>query len=311
MHVAAYGPASDCGIAIGDPFPVGKVSGTETKYRGEVLSKKSAVYHSEGNTGDVLRQLVREMGIPFLISTGWVVYSLYSTPAKRNVVDAISIFGGSFFLACWAFAQWFRVKKQQAVEGGLGSIVKRQEALVAALTEATERLEGQTSGGKSVGWLMLVNAREGAIRDITAHVAGDYPLIEATANVLDLAKAGLGIEEFKRSGNIQDFFKHHVTINCGTLQTNLAILQRQIVPCDTTQPLIRFRVEWTARNGKWTQYVELKRNSNRYDFFTAVQRGEDWVMENPPKDSIAKRPDGKPDVFWHSGLAEALTGGGS
>lgn len=264
-----------------------------------------------GDARDVLRQLVREMGVPFLIAAGWTVYSLVATPAKRNVVDATTVFGGSFFLASWAFAQWFRVKKQQAVESGLGGIVKKQEALVAALTEATERLEGHASGGKSVGWLMLVNPREGAIRDITAHVEGDYPLIEAKASVLDLEKAGLGIEEFRRTGNIQDFFKHHVTIDCGTLQPNLAIIQRPVVPCDTTRPLIRFKVEWTARNGRWTQYVELKRNGNRYDFYTAVQRGEQWVFENPQRDSIPKRPDGKPDVFWHTGLAEALTGDGA
>jgi hypothetical protein len=261
-----------------------------------------------GNARDVLRQLVREMGVPFLIAAGWTVYSLVATPEKRNVVDAISVFGGSFFLACWAFAQWFRVKKQQAVESGLGGIVKKQEALVAALMEATERLEGHASGGKSVGWLMLVNPRGGAIRDITAHLQGDYPLIDAHASVLDLAKADLGIEELQRTGNIQDFFKHHVNFNCGTLQPNLAIIQRPIVPCDTTQPLMRFRVEWTARNGKWTQYVELKRNGNKYDFYTAVQRGDDWVLETPQRDSIPKRPDGKPDVFWHTGLAEALTG---
>lgn len=251
------------------------------------------------------------MGVPFLTAAAWTVYSLFSTPAKRNIVDATSIFGGSFFLACWAFAQWFRVKKQQAVESGLGGILKKQEALVTALTEATERLEGQTSGGKSVGWLMLVNPRNGAIRDITAHVEGDYPLIEAKAKVLDLEKASLGFTEFQRTGNIQDFFKHNIVFDCGTLQKNLATLQRQVVPCDTTQSLIRFRVEWTARNGQWTQYIQLKRNGTRYEFFTAVQRGEDWVFENPPRDLIAKRPDGKPDVFWHYGLADALTGGGS
>jgi len=261
---------------------------------------------SNRNALNILIQIVREMGFPFLISLAWVVYSLYSTPTKRNAVDAITTFGGSFFLACWAFSQWFRVKKQQVVEGSLGSIVQRQEALVKALTEATERLEGQTSGGKSIGWLMLVDPVDGAIRNITAHVEGDYPLLETTAKVEDLAKASIGLEEFKRTGNIQDFFKHHVTFNCGTLQTNLATLQRQIVPCDTSQPIIRFRIEWTARNGKWTQYVELKRNDERYDFYTAVQRGEEWVLENPPRESIAKRADGKPDVFWHTGLAEAL-----
>lgn len=256
----------------------------------------------------VWRQLIREMGFPFLIAAGWTIYSLVAAPSKRNVVDATTVFGGSFFLACWAFSQWFRVKKQQAVESGLGGIVKKQEALVTALTEATERLEGHASGGKSIGWLMLANPRDGAIRDITANVEGAFTLIDAKASVLDLAKARLGVEELQRTGNIQDFFKHHVRFECGTLQPTLAIIQRPVVPCDTSQSLLRFRVEWTARNGRWTQYVELKRNGQRYDFFTAVERDGDWVFENPQRDSIPQRPDGKPDVFWHTGLAEALSG---
>lgn len=255
---------------------------------------------------NVLRQLVREMGIPFLLSVGWTVYSLVASPEKRSLVDAITIFGGSFFLACWAFAQWFRVKKQQVVESGLGGIVKKQEALVTALTEATERLEGYASGGKSFGWLMLANPHKGVISDITAHVVGNYPLLDAHASVLDLAKVHLGVNEIQHTGNIHDFFKYHVNFNCGTLQPKLAIFQNPVVPCDSTKPSIRFRVEWTARNGRWTQYVELKRNGERYEFYTAVKRGEDWIFENPKRDSIPKRHDGKPDVFWHTGLAEVL-----
>lgn len=156
---------------------------------------------------------------------------------------------------------------------------------------------------------MLVNPHEGAIRGITAHVEGSYPLIDAHASVLDLSKARLGADEVQRSGNINDFFKYHVSFNCGTLQPNLATIQNQIVPCDSTRSLIRFRVDWTARNGRWTQYVELKQNDHRYDFYTAVQRGEDWVFESPQRDSIPKRHDGTPDVFWHTGLAEALAEG--
>lgn len=276
--------------------------------REKLMSEETSGKSRVGDILRVLRQLVREMGVPFLIAAGWTSYSLVATPDKRNVVGAISVFGGSFFLACWAFAQWFRVKKQQAVESGLSGIVKKQEGLLAALTEATERLEGHASGGKSVGWLMLVNPYDGAIRNITAHVEGDYPLIDATASVVDLAKARLGIKEFQRSGNIQDFFKHNVTFNCGTVQPDLAVVQRSIVPCDTTRPVIRFRVDWTARNGRWTQYIELKRNGNRYDFYTAVQRDGDWVFENPERVSIPQRSDGKPDVFWHTGIAEAMSG---
>lgn len=255
---------------------------------------------SKGGGRDVLLQLLREMGIPFVIAAGWTIYSLVVTPAKRTLVDAITVFGGSFFLVCWAFAQWFRVKKQQAVESGLGGIIKKQEALVAALTAATDRLAGHASGGKSVGWLLMTHPRDGVIRDITAHVEGDYPLLDARASVIDLDKGGAGLEEFKRTGDIQDFFKHHVKFNCGMLQPTLAIIQREVVPCDTTKPLMRFRVDWTARNGTWSQFVQLKRNGQKYEFYTAIQRDGEWVYENPTRDTIPKRPDGSPDVFWHA-----------
>ena len=260
-----------------------------------------------GATSHVLRQLGREMGFPFVIAVAWTVYSLAAAPDRRNLVDAISVFGASFFLASWAFAQWFRVKKQQSVESGLSGIVKKQEGLLGALAETAERLEGHTSGGKSVGWLMLVNPQGGVIRNISAHVLGDYPLIDAHASVLDLDKTDLGIEELKRTGNIQDFFKHHVKFHCGTVHPNLAVMQSPIIPCDTTKPLLRFQVEWTARNGKWTQYVELKRNGDRYDSYTAIKRDEEWVFENPHRDSIPKRPDGKPNVFWHTRIAEPVS----
>ena len=264
------------------------------------MSKEISQEGKQNSARDVLRQLAREMWVPSLIASAWTVYSLVATPDKRKVVEAITIFGGSFFLACWAFAQWFRVKKQQAVESGLGGIVKKQEALVAALTDATERLEGHASGGKSVGWLMLVNPRDGAVRDITAHVEGGYPLIDASASVLDMTNLDLGISEFQRTGNVHDLFKYHVRFNCGMLQPNLAIIQHQIVPCDTTQPVIRFRIDWTARNGQWTQFVELKRNGHKYSFYTAVKRGQEWVFESPQRDNIPKRSDGTPDVFWHA-----------
>jgi len=197
------------------------------------------------------------------------------------------------------------VKKQQVVESGLGGIVEKQEDLLIELRDAAERLEGHASGGKSVGWLMLVNPQNGAIRNITAHVEGDYPLVEAKASVIDLDKTDVAIEEVKRTGNIQDFFKHHINFDCGTIQPNMATLQRAVVPCDTSQSLIRFRVEWTARNGRWVQFIQLKQNENRYVFSTAVQRGDEWVYENPKRDAIPQRPDGAPDVFWLNKTVES------
>lgn len=260
---------------------------------------------AEGISGsgarNVLWQLAREMWAPFVIAAGWTVYSLVATPTKRTLVDAITVFSSSFFLACWAFAQWFRVRKQQAVENGLGGIVKKQEALVAMLIAATDRLAGHASGGNSVGWLMLADPRDGFFRNITAHVEGNYPLLEARASIIDLDDSDAGHEEYERTGSIQDLFKHHVNFNCGLLQPTLATIQSEVVPCDTKKPLMRFRVDWTARNGTWCQFIQLKLNGQRYDFCTAINRENIWVFENPTRDAIPKRPEGLPDVFWHTG----------
>lgn len=124
--------------------------------------------------------------------------------------------------------------------------------------------------------------------------------------MVDVTKLNLGMREIERTGRIQDYFKHHIPFNLGTLPPVVATIQHREVPCDTNQQLIRFRVDWIARNGRWMQYIELKRNGDRYDFYTAVERDGDWIFENPPRESIPKRADGKPDVFWHTGIAEAL-----
>lgn len=260
----------------------------------------------------VLLQLVREMGVPFVVSICWTIYSLFSSNSKRNLVDAVTVFSGSFFLICWGFSQWFRVKKQQAVETGLGGIVKRQEALVNALAEATERLEGHASGGKGIAWLMLAQPKDGVISNITALVEGKYPLMDAHANVMDLSKMASAADDLRHSGKIQDFFKYNIHFNCGTLQPEMAIMQKPTIPCDTTKDKIRFRIDWAARNGRWTQYVELKRVNKGYIFYTAVKRNNEWVYENPSRENIPKLANGKPDVFWHFGdLAENVATEGS
>lgn len=255
---------------------------------------------SKAGWQSVVLQLMREMWMPFFIAVGWTIYSVIVAPEKRNPVDTVTIFGGAFFLACWAFAQWFRVKKQQTVEIGLGGIISKQEQLVDELQKATDRLIGHASGGNSVGWLMFVSPKDGRFSDVSAMVYGDYPLIEARAHVIDLDLSAERIERLERSKNIHDYFSLDTKFNCGLLQPNLATLQNGFIPCDTSKETLRYRVDWTARNGKWEQFIQLKLNGDRYSFFTAVKRDGEYVFENPKPDKIILNSNGLPDVFWYT-----------
>lgn len=243
-------------------------------------------------------QLSREMFFPFLLAASWTGWVLFDSSEKPTFVAAIKTFGPTFFLVCWGFAQWFRVRKQQAVETGLVSIVSQQKELLAALEAAADRLEGHASGGESFAWILSNHAFDGSYLNISAVVEGKYPVFEARASVVNWSNVGLGVDEVFRTGRLADMYKHHVNIQFGTVLPNAAQLCREYVPCDTAGKVLQFRVDWSARNGRWTQYIELKRRESGWVFFTAVERGGKLVLERPARSDVPLTDDGKPDVFW-------------
>lgn len=218
--------------------------------------------------------------------------------APWTIGDGVEDAFKAFFFVGYFYSYFMRATKSADDKSRHGDIIAQQEKLLMELNSATERLVGHASGGDSFGWLMMTHVRDGAFRDITAHVQGQYPLVDARATVADLDKNLDAFEEVRRTGDVHLMFKHHVRFSLGTLQPTIATLQHQTVPCDLTRPLMRFRVEWVARNGTWSQVIQLKWNGQRWDFATAVQRGEAWVFENPERGQLPKRPDGTPDVFW-------------
>ncbi|RZK99798.1 MAG: hypothetical protein EOP36_18110 [Rubrivivax sp.] len=249
----------------------------------------------------VAGRVASEVAALAAVGAAWAWFRM-PNHAAWTVGDGVEDGFKAFFFAGYFYSYFMRATKSADDKLRHGDLAKKQEALLAELNAATERLIGHSSGGNSVGWLMLVNPHDGGFHDISAHVHGEYPLIDATASVLDLDRNDQIIEELRRTNDYRSAFRHHVNFRLGTLQPDLAFMQKQVVPCDTTKPLLRFTVDWVARNGKWTQFVQVKRSGERWDFATAVQRDEEWVFENPPRDQLPRRSDGSPDVFW---LAES------
>jgi hypothetical protein len=222
-----------------------------------------------------------------------------SDHATWSVGDGVEDGFKAFFFAGYFYNYLMRAVKVFDDRVKHGDLVAKQEVFLKQLTDTTNQLVGHASGGSSVGWLMMTDIRNGALSNITAHVEGSYPLLDARATVLDIdVDHAAALEEVQRTGDVRHFFKNHITFSFGTLQPGLAMLQTQTVPCGSPKELLRYRIDWTARNGIWTQYVQLKRRDHRWDFSTAVQRNESWVFENPPRDQLAKGDDGKPEVFW-------------
>ena len=83
----------------------------------------------------IIRQLLKEFWLPLILGAAWTFFNLIDNPIdKWTAKGTINIFGPTFFFMSWLVAQWYRVKKQQKVEDGLGKIqsdIRVQSNLVA------------------------------------------------------------------------------------------------------------------------------------------------------------------------------------
>ncbi len=71
----------------------------------------------------VFIQLLKEFWLPLILGMLWTIYNVADTPVdKWSVKNFLNIFGPTFFFMSWLVAQWYRVRKQQRVEAGLGDI---------------------------------------------------------------------------------------------------------------------------------------------------------------------------------------------
>lgn len=247
-------------------------------------------------TGPAARMAV-EVLILLTIGAAWAYYRS-SNHTQWTVGDGVEDCFKAFFFVGYLYNYFLRVVKSSDDKKRHAAIIAKQEGLLEQLKEATKELAGHASGGTSVGWLMITHPQNGIIQNITAHVHGKYPLIDARAHVVDLDLSKDAMAEVERTGNIHDFFKHHVHFVLGNLPVNQAILQNQVLKFDTRKTLLRYRIDWTARNGTWTQYVQLKHNGELWSFFTAVHQDDTPVYENPALDHPT-RADGSVDLFWH------------
>ena len=78
----------------------------------------------------VIAQLLKEFWLPLILGVVWTLFNVLDKPPNSwSVKDTLNIFGPTFFFMSWPIAQWYRVKKQQKVEEGLGSIQSDIRAL--------------------------------------------------------------------------------------------------------------------------------------------------------------------------------------
>ena len=206
----------------------------------------------------VLKQILREFSVPFIISIAWMVLNLWRSHDPWSLINAMNIFGPTFFLVSWATGQFFRIRKQLGVESHLSRLKSDLEVVARDIRSQTQELSSYATGGDGfIYFLPQMFMPHGFV--VMSLTQGGYPLynVHATARVLGSSHSEMDIP-------IGD--------------TKAGVSKVHFLPVDLSQSdEFKLRLWITARNGAQWQDVWLRKLSDQWTFAIRVRTDRNVV----------------------------------
>ncbi len=222
-------------------------------------------------------QIFKEFWLPFTAAALWSFYSMYNSADGFRTKDVLSSFGASFFFFSWMTGQFFRVRKQVAVERSFGSLEARVEGMVSKIETETDRMISNVTGGKSFAYVIVgAPNRINNISDIILVHAGDYPIQEVTISMADLdmidpSNPNIAFEAAYRSFHVSMLLPGRAA-QIGKIDFGNATSRK-------------FNIFFAARNGAFVQMLRMVRHNGEWETATRVvpqgiKHDQDPMFEN-------------------------------
>lgn len=239
------------------------------------------------------RQIINEFSVPFILSVAWTAYEWVTAIERdRTLPNSIKAFGAAFFFISWMMAQWFRIRKQHKVEGGLSSIENRTKQLVHQLEDSTTRMIGYSTGGDSFCELIPIPNTPIFRRAFALMHHGKFPLYDVHVRIVDLKR----LESVGQEANDENSFEFPVLIP--NHSTSLSIK----VPADISHSsACHFNIFVTARNGSTLQMFQMTVVKGLLRTASNIEREGKVIFDEAAVD-YPKKPDGKVD--WENHLVD-------
>jgi hypothetical protein len=208
----------------------------------------------------MIKQLLREFWLPFLLAGAWSVYNALAIVDPKTPGWAVFVknFGPSFFLLSWMTGQWFRVKKQSGVESRLDQIAGR-----------IEKAANDVTGGDSYCFCVLMKPNDSGKSKIMFFNNGKHPLYELGVRMFD----AIDRNRVNKSGHDPNSY-----INIGNLPAGqTAALTPEWDASDGQD--IRLDIHYAARNGEFHQQLIVLRPGGKWLFGMRVVRDGDTLQD--------------------------------
>ena len=239
----------------------------------------------------VIKQLLAEFWFPFLVALAWTLYNALSLPPGGwSIRVAVNLFGPTFFFVSWLLSQWYRIRKQQKVEGGLSSIEASVKQTLVDLEAKTADLVGYITGGDSACYLSGHPEPSGRIGYFNLVHVGRHPLYDVRARIVDL-EAFAQIED---SFTFETMAKTETHRHFGDLIPGHASMLPEALELGPVEKR-SFNIFYTARNGGFVQMLRFRKVENSWLVATKVMRGDILVHEHVLA-SFPRTPTG--EVEW-------------
>lgn len=223
----------------------------------------------------VLRQLLREILLPFLVAVAWTTYNVIDESApKKSIQSVFNLFGVTLISVSYFFAQLFRIAKQQKVDSGLRKI---EIAVDRALTEIEQRtgdVISHVTGGESACYLFGPAPESNRWTGMMLVHVGKHPLYELSVRVCDL---DIFEKELASKDGTTNLSKSDHSFFIGNLAVNYARMCDDIVLGDGDSR--RFNIFFNARNGATCQELRCRRVNGIWVFATRTRRSDVLLHE--------------------------------
>ena len=224
----------------------------------------------------VIKQLLFEFWLPFLIALIWTCYNIWDTPGGQwSIRTSVNVFGPTFFFISWLASQWYRVRKQQKVEGGLSNIEASVKRTLAELEAKTVDLVGHITGGESACYIIGTPIASGVLTHTALVHVGKHALYEVSARIVDLE----AFDHIKDNLTFENIRNTEILRQFGNLVPNHATMLQEIFSLGVGTSR-NFNIFYTARNGSFTQLLRFRKVNDSWLYATKVVRDEATLYEN-------------------------------
>lgn len=218
------------------------------------VKKNEGVSQPKTPICSTIKQLAKEFAIPLSLAALWSTF----VASRAADWDAKIANFGVAFTGSWVFfamltGSWFRVRKQQRVDGTLQAIASRAEEVLVQLEERTNAIVSHVTGGESVCYLFPLAIDP--TRPLLLH-EGEYPVYDIKARITDLQRlAALNRDNAVTSHDI--FFGDH-TFEVDLMTPKIG----RPAPVELNigdRTAIDYLIFYNARNGIFHQALHLRK----------------------------------------------------